>query len=324
MGWRAASLAALGAMMVLSLGTGSVWLSPRALLDGLWTHEPTLASVILWELRMPRTLLAVLVGASLGLAGAALQGLLRNPLAEPGLLGVTSGGALGAVIAIYFGFSASFALATPVLGIAGALIAAALTFSVSRGNTLTLILAGIGVSGLMGAGLSIALNFAPNSFAVYEITQWLLGTLADREWAHVWLALPFILVGSLCLMGTARALDALTLGEAQAQSLGIKLSRARLLTLFGTALSVGAATAVTGSVGFIGLLAPHIVRPFVGHQPSRILLPSAVLGAILILGADMATRLIPTPVELKLGVITSLMGAPFFIWLIYKMRRTLV
>src|SRR5690606_33115691 len=133
------------------------------------------------------------------------QGLLRNPLAEPGLLGVTSGGALGAVIAIYFGFSASFALATPVLGIAGALFAAALTFSVSRGNTLTLILAGVGVSGLMGAGLSIALNFAPNSFAVYEITQWLLGTLADREWAHMWLALPFILLGSLCLMATARA-----------------------------------------------------------------------------------------------------------------------
>lgn len=320
--WPLVASALLAGCILLSLAVGPVWLDPRVLAQSVVESEPSLAWLILWELRLPRTLLALLVGATLGLAGAALQGLLRNPLAEPALLGVSAGASLGAVIAIYFGLSAAFALATPLLGITGALAAAALTLSVGRSGTLTLILAGAAVSGLMGAGLSLMLNLAPSPYAAYEITTWLLGSLADRDWHQLLLALPFILAGWACLAATVRDLDALTLGEAQAESLGVHLARTRLLALAGTALSVGAATAVTGAVGFIGLVAPHLVRPFVGHQPSRVLLPSALFGAILLLAADVATRLIPTAQDIKLGVLTSLAGTPFFFWLVLKLRRT--
>jgi len=310
------------ACILLSLGTGRVWLDPSVLFGSVFEPKPSLAWLIFSELRVPRTILGLLVGATLGLSGAVLQGLLRNPLAEPGLLGVSAGAALGAVIAIYFGLSAAFALATPVLGIAGAIVAAALTLSIGRGGTLTMILAGAAVSGLMGAGLSLALNFAPNPSAAYEITIWLLGSLENRDWNQLLLAAPFILAGWLCLVLTVRDIDALTLGEAQAESLGVNIARTRLLALAGTALSVGAATAVTGSVGFIGLIAPHLVRPFVGHQPSRVLLPSALFGAILLVFADIATRTIPTAgQELRLGVLTSIVGTPFFFWLVIKLRR---
>ncbi len=320
-GWLWLGVALLIVATLLSLGTGRVWLDPALLLHGIVDPKPNLAWLILSELRMPRTLLGLMVGATLGLSGAALQGLLRNPLAEPGLLGVSAGAALGAVIAIYFGLAASFALITPLFGIGGAVLAATLTLIIGRGGTLTMILAGAAVSGLMAAGLSLALNFAPNPYAAYEITTWLLGTLSDRDWNQLMLAAPFILVGWICLALTARDLDSLTLGEAQAESLGVNLRRVRLLALAGTAMSVGAATAVTGAVGFIGLVAPHLVRPFVGHQPSRVLLPSALFGAILLVFADIATRVIPTSMEIKLGVLTSLAGTPFFFWLILRLKR---
>ncbi|MBO9575303.1 MAG: iron ABC transporter permease [Sphingobium sp.] len=309
-------------MMLLSLAVGRVWLPPSALIDGFLNPEPNLGGLILTELRLPRMLLGLMVGLTLGLSGAVLQGLLRNPLAEPGLLGVSSGAALGAVIAIYFGLAAVFPLAAAVFGILGALLAGLVTFTIGRGGTLTMILAGAAVSGLAGAGLSLALNFAPNPYAAYEITTWLLGSLAERSWSQLLLAAPFILAGLACLLVTMRALDALTLGEAQAASLGVDLERTRLLALVGTALAVGAATSVTGGIGFIGLLAPHLVRPFVGHQPSKVLLPSALFGAILLLAADVATRLIPTVQEVKLGVLTSLAGTPFFFWLVLRLRRT--
>ncbi len=319
---RALACALLLTCILLSLGTGRIWLEPAVLIGSIFEPKPTLSWLILSELRVPRTILGLLVGASLGLSGAVLQGLLRNPLAEPGLLGVSAGAALGAVIAIYFGLSAAFALATPILGIGGALVAAALTLSIGRGGTLTMILAGAAVSGLMGAGVSLALNFAPNPSAAYEITIWLLGTLENRDWHQLVLAAPFILAGWVCLVLTMRDVDALTLGETQAESLGVNLARTRLLALAGTALSVGAATAVTGSIGFIGLMAPHLVRPFVGHQPGRMLLPSALFGAILLLLADVATRIIPTAgQEVRLGVLTSIVGTPFFLWLVTRLRR---
>lgn len=321
LGWIALAILLLLAAVLLSLGIGRVWLDPAALIAGVIDPKPNLAWLILTELRLPRTILGLLVGATLGLSGAVLQGLLRNPLAEPGLLGVSAGAALGAVVAIYFGLTASFALATPLLGIVGAIGAATLTLTVGRGGTLTMILAGAAVSGLMGAGLSLALNFAPSPYAAYEITTWLLGSLTDRDWNQLLLAAPFILAGWICLILTRRDLDALTLGEAQASSLGVDLRRARLLALFGTALAVGAATAVTGAIGFIGLLAPHLVRPFVGHQPSKVLLPAALFGAILLVFADVATRAIPTSQEVKLGVLTSLAGTPFFFWLVARLRR---
>lgn len=319
--WPAVSAILLITCILLSLGTGRVWLDPMVLAGSVLEPEPTLAWLILSELRIPRTILGLLVGATLGLSGAVLQGLLRNPLAEPGLLGVSSGAALGAVIAIYFGLATTFALATPLLGIAGAIGAALLTLTIGRGGTLTMILAGAAVSGLMAAGLSLALNFAPSPYAAYEITTWLLGSLADRDWDQLMLAAPFILAGWACLILTIRDLDALTLGEAQAGSLGVDIARTRLLALAGTALAVGAATAVTGAIGFIGLMAPHLVRPFVGHQPSRVLLPAALFGAILLVFADVATRVIPTSQELKLGVLTSLVGTPFFFWLVTRLRR---
>jgi iron complex transport system permease protein len=225
------------------------------------------------------------------------------------------------VIAIYFGLSGSFALATPLLGILGAVLAGALTFAFGRSGTLTLILAGAAVSGLTAAGLNLALNFAPSPYAAYEITTWLLGSLADRDWGQLGLAAPFILLGWIALATTGRAIDALTLGEAQAESLGIDLTRTRAFALAGTALAVGAATSVTGAIGFIGLLAPHLVRPFVGHQPSRLLLPSALLGAVLLMVADIATRVIPTANELKLGVLTAVVGTPFFFWLVVRLKR---
>lgn len=313
---------ALALLAVASLLAGRVWLAPGEVLGALVAPDASLAGLIISELRLPRLVLAIGVGASLGLSGAVLQGLMRNPLAEAGLLGISTGAALGAVVAIHYGLAASLALATPLLGLVGGFAAAALAFALSRsGGTLALILAGAAVSSVAAAGLALALNLAPNPYAAFEITTWLLGSLSDRTWDHVWLAVPFMAVGCGLLFFTAPALDALALGETQAESLGVNLRRARMLALGGTALAVGAATAVTGAVGFIGLVAPHLVRPFVGYRPGRVLLPSALLGAVLLLAADIASRLISHDTEIKLGVLTSIFGAPFFLWLVLSMRR---
>jgi iron complex transport system permease protein len=310
-------------LVVVSLLSGRVWLSPSQVWGGLFSSDTQLSSLIVTELRLPRTLLAVIVGATLGMCGAVLQGLTRNPLAEPGLLGVSMGASLGAVIAIYFGLSLLSPAAIPLCGLIGALAATALTFSLGRGGgTLSLVLAGAAVNGFMSALISLALNAAPSVEAAYEIMTWLLGSLANRSWDHVVLAAPFIFAGWTMLAFTGRSLDALSLGETQAESLGVNMNRLRLVSLIGTALAVGAATSVTGAVGFIGLVGPHLVRPFVGYQPSRILLPAAVAGAVLMLGADITTRLISVGPEMKLGVFTALIGTPFFFWLVVRLRKT--
>lgn len=309
----------LAIAFVLSLLAGRVWLSPHEIAGA---HND-LAWLIVSDLRLPRSVLALLVGASLGLSGAVLQGLTRNPLAEPGLLGVSTGAALGAVLAIYFGVTLIAGVGGPLLGLVGALAACALTFGLGQGGgTITLVLAGAAVSSLTAAGIALALNFAPNPYAAYEIMNWLLGSLADKSWNQVWLIFPFVLVGCALLATTGRALDALSLGETQAESLGINLTRLRIAAIAGTALAVGAATSVTGAIGFIGLVAPHLARPFVGHQPSRIMLPATLGGALLLLIADIAARLIHLGPELKLGVFTSLVGTPFFFWLVWKLKRT--
>jgi iron complex transport system permease protein len=318
-----ALLLLLAAMFVISLLAGRVWLPPGEVWDGLWSKDANLAATIITQLRLPRAILALEVGAVLGLSGAVLQGVTRNPLAEPGLLGVSAGAALGAVVAIYFGIATHFTIAAPLLGLVGALLASILTFALGRGGgTITLVLAGAAVSALAAAGISLALNLAPNPYAAYEIMTWLMGSLADRSWVHVFLVTPFILAGGAMLSLTSRGLDALALGELQAQSLGINLRRLYFLAVFGTALAIGASTAVTGIVGFIGLVAPHLVRPLMGHQPSRILLPAALSGALLLLFADVATRLIHIGTEMKLGVLTSLIGTPFFFWLVVRLRKT--
>jgi iron complex transport system permease protein len=300
-----------------SLLAGRVWLPPQA----LFSSHDSLAGLILYDIRLPRTVLALIVGAVLGLSGAVLQGFTRNPLAEPALLGVSSGAALGAVIAIYFGLAALSPVTGPLMGIVGAIAACALTFALGRNGTVALVLAGAAVSSLTAAGIALALNFAPSPYAAYEIMSWLLGSVADKSWSQVLLVLPFAVVGAALLAMTGRALDALSLGEAQAQSLGVNLARLAALVVAGTALSVGAITSVVGAIGFIGLVAPHLVRPFVDYTPRRVLLPATLAGALLLLCADIAARLVHTNPELRLGVFTSLLGTPFFFWLVVRIRK---
>ncbi|MEY4784722.1 MAG: hypothetical protein RIR41_2657 [Pseudomonadota bacterium] len=279
------------------------------------------ATMIMMEVRLPRTLLALMIGATLGLAGASLQGYLRNPLADPGVVGVTSAASLGAVLALYTGISMAFPLALPMMGIAGALLCALLLQGLAgKGGVLSLVLAGVAVSSLCAALMSLALNLSPNPYAAAEIMFWLMGSVTDRSMDHVAFAAPFIIIGWVVLVLSARALDALSLGEESAASLGVNLIVTRNLVIGGTAISVGAATSVSGGIGFIGLVVPHLLRPLVGHSPSRLLLASALGGAALLLAADILVRVLPTGMELKLGVVTALVGAPFFLWLIFRAR----
>ena len=313
----------VGILFVLSLVTGPAAISFMDSLNALFTGRAGAASIVMQEIRLPRAILGFLIGASLGLSGAALQGYLRNPLAEPGLLGISASASLGAVIAIYTGLSAVFILALPLLAFAGAVIAVLLVrlLAGSGAATITLILAGVAVTSFAGAMTALTLNLSPNPFSALEIVFWMLGSLKDRSMTHVWLALPFILAGWVMLFKVGRALDALTLGEASAASLGYRLDRVQALVIFGTAASVGAATSVAGAIGFVGLVVPHILRPFVGAHPSRLLLASTLGGAAVLLAADVAVRVIAPERDLKLGVLTALIGAPFFLWLIFKQQR---
>ena len=322
--WLVLGLVALISLLAIaSLLAGTIWLSPDQTLHALVDPTPDLAQIVVTQVRLPRLLLALMIGGILGLAGAVLQGLLRNPLAEPGLLGVGAGASLGAVISLYYGFASTFALMTPLFAMAGGFATILIALALSRsGGNLSLILAGVAVSTVAAAGISLALILAPNPFAAYEIMTWLMGSLTDRNWDHVWLAGPFVLLGAALLLATMRDLDALSLGERQAESLGINVRRTRLLALFGTALGVGAATAVTGSIGFVGLIAPHLVRPLVGHRPGATLIPAALVGAAIVLAADIATRSLRFGPDIKLGVCISMVGAPFFLWLVLHVRKT--
>ncbi|TNF58549.1 MAG: iron ABC transporter permease [Rhodobacteraceae bacterium] len=315
--------ALLAALFLGSLLTGWAAATPAAALRALIADDGTPLSVVMQDIRLPRAILAAMVGASLGLAGAALQGYLRNPLAEPGLIGVSGSAALGAVIAIQTGLSLAFPLALPLAALAGAVAAVLLILMLAgpRGGSITLILAGIAISALAGALTSLVLNLSPNPFAAADIVFWMMGSLADRSFLHVWLALPFMAFGWVLLAATGRGLDALTLGEDAARAMGIDLSRLRLMLVLGTASAVGAATAVAGAIGFVGLVVPHLLRPFVGARPSRLLWASALGGAAMVLAADIAVRQVLPERDLKLGVLMALVGAPLFLHLIYKTRR---
>jgi iron complex transport system permease protein len=322
---RALVLGLTGLVLVLlamSIAVGYAPLDLKAALADAVSGRQTPDAMILVELRLPRALLGALVGASLGIAGAALQGLMRNPLAEPGIIGVSGTAALGAVVVFYFGFAGFLSLALPLGGIAGALVATFLLYVLAgRGaGTMTLILAGVAINSFAGALTALALNLSPNPYAALEIVFWLLGSLADRSLAHVWLVLPPMLAGWALLLGSARALDALTLGEETAQSLGVDLARLRWQLVGGTGLAVGSAVAVTGAIGFVGFVVPHLLRPLTGYRPGRLLLASGLGGAALTLAADIAVRLIPTRPELKLGVVTAIIGAPFLFSLIWRLR----
>lgn len=323
-------LIALLAALVAVLFAASLLVGPAAIglgdsISALVTGKGDAVVLVMREIRLPRAILGTMIGASLGLSGAALQGYLRNPLAEPGLIGISSSAALGAVLAIYTGLSAAYPLALPLMALGGAVLAvlAVVALAGSHGGSLTLILAGIAISSLAGALTSLALDLAPNPFAALEIVFWLLGSLADRSMTHVWLAAPFMVAGWVVLAGLGRGLDALSLGEEAAASLGVRVNRLRLAVVLGTTASVGAATAVAGAIGFVGLVVPHLLRPLVGARPSRLLLASALGGAAMLLAADLTVRLIAPTRDLKLGVLTALVGAPFFLWLIFRTRRRL-
>ncbi|MBW6507856.1 MAG: iron ABC transporter permease [Rhodobacteraceae bacterium] len=325
MSYRALLIWLSGLVAVLFLASlliGASGLGPRASLAALWSGEGA-AGLVLREIRLPRALLGVLVGAALGLSGAAMQGFLRNPLAEPGLIGTSGAAALGAVIAIHTGAYAAFALALPLAALAGAAVAVALLLALAgrEARALTLILAGIALSALAGALTALVLNLAPSPYAAAEIVFWMMGSLADRSMQHVALAAPFIALGAVIVLRLGRGLDALTLGEDAASSLGVSLPRLRFGVVAGTAAMVGAATAVTGAVGFVGLVVPHLLRGAVGAAPSRLLPASALGGAAMLLAADIATRLIVPERDLKLGVLTALVGAPFFLRMIRRIGR---
>ena len=319
-------LAALtAALFVTSLAIGPADAGFGKSLGALLADDGTPFTLVMREIRLPRALLAVMIGASLGLAGAAMQGYLRNPLAEPGLIGVSSSAALGAVISLQTGFAAAFALALPLSALATSLVGVllVLTLAGTRGASMTLILAGIAISAMAGALTSLTLNLSPNPYATSEIVFWMMGSLADRSLLHVYLALPFMAVGWVLLGTLGRGLDALTLGEDAASSMGINLTRLRLALVVGTSCVVGAGTAVAGAIGFVGLVVPHILRPFVGGRPSRLLWASALGGAALVLAADILVRVVLPQKDLKIGVVMALIGAPLFLHLIYKTRSEL-
>jgi len=321
-------LLALGALVAV-LFFGSLMIGPAGLgfgesLAALVSGQGGPVVLVMQEIRLPRALLGLMTGAALGLAGAAMQGYLRNPLAEPGLIGVSASAALGAVLALQTGLATLFALALPLSALAGAAIAVLLILGLAgpRGGALALILAGVAISALAAALTSLVLNLSPNPFAAMEIVYWMMGSLADRSMDHVWLAAPFMFLGLAMLLSLGRSFDALTLGEDAAASMGVNLTRLRLLLIGGTALAVGASVSVAGSIGFVGLVVPHVLRPLVGAQPSRLLPASALGGAAVVLAADIAVRLIAPDQDLKLGVLTALIGAPFFLHLIWRLRGT--
>lgn len=318
-----AGLAALVAALFLgSALTGPAGLGVAQEIPALIGRGDPLVVMVMQEIRLPRAILGLLLGASLGLSGAAVQGFLRNPLAEPGLIGTSASAALGAVLAIQTGLAAALPLGLPLAALAGALVSVLLILGLAggRGGALPLILAGIAISALAGAATSLVLNLSPNPFAANEIIFWMMGSLADRSMLHVWTMLPFFAVGAALLLSCGRGLDTLTLGEDAAASMGVRLGRLRLALVLGIAALVGSATAVAGAVGFVGLVVPHILRRAVGSSPSRLLPASALGGAAVILAADIAVRLIAPDRDLKLGVLTALVGAPFFLHLIWRTR----
>lgn len=316
---RAAKLAALAVLVVLlfalSLAAGKVWVPASA----WFSADPRWWIVV--QLRLPRALLGLAIGAVLGLSGAVLQGYLRNPLADPAVVGVSSSAALGAVAAIVFGVAGGAGLfGCAMLGAGGAMaLLAALTWR--SDSAVGFILAGTVLASLAGAITAFLISIAPDPYATAEVIDWLMGALTDRGWADVLPALPFMVVGSGLLLLTGRSLDALTLGEAAARSMGVRLGRLQALVVAGTGLTIGASVAVTGVVGFVGLIVPHLLRPVFGHRPAALLVPSALGGAALVLAADSLCRLAPGASEVRLGVAMALIGAPFFLALLLKQRR---
>ncbi|MEO1039412.1 MAG: iron ABC transporter permease [Pseudomonadota bacterium] len=312
----ALGLAGLLALFIAVL-TGSAPITLGETLAAVLGGASEPVRLIIWEIRLPRALTAFLVGASLGASGAVLQGLLRNPLADPGVLGVSAMSALGAVIVIYFGFASLHPLITPVAAILGAVVSVAVLYALGGGRVgvTQLILVGVGLSSFAGALTALAMNLAPNPFSLSDLVNWLLGSVANRSWIDIGFAAPFWIVGGALALLAAPGLRALSLGEDAALSLGADLKRTRLFAVLGAALLTGAAVAVAGVIGFVGIVAPHLVRPLVRHDPGDLIIPSALAAGAMLVLADIAVRLAPFSPELKIGVAAALVGAPAFVWI---------
>jgi iron complex transport system permease protein len=320
--WAIPALIVLVAILtVLSIAVGHVTLTWDK-----WFAQDVVSRVILVELRLPRAALGVLVGAALGLGGAAMQGYLRNPLAEPATLGVSAMAALGAILSIFFNIAGLHPWVLPICGVIGGMtgMAALFVLAGAGASVLTLVLSGVILSALAVAGISLALSLSPSPWAAIEIVRWMLGSLTDRSFDELTIAAPLIVIGAIAVLGCRRSLDALTLGETGARSLGIDLNRTQWQLALGIGLMVGASTSVTGMIGFVGLIVPHLMRPLVGARPGALLIPSAIGGAALVLAGDIVVRLLPGGSELQLGVVMSLIGAPFFFVLLQSTRRKLI
>lgn len=277
---------------------------------------------VLWQVRAPRVATALLVGAALGLSGAVMQGLLRNPLADPGVLGVSASAALAAAAAIVLGLAAvPGAVEVSALlgaGLAGGLL---ILFSARVRSPEALILFGVAVSSFAGAATALIFNLSPSPIATAEVMSWLLGSVQNRSWIDVAWVTPAVLVAGALAALAAPGLRMLSLGEETARTSGLPMARLRLLALLATALATGAAVAVAGVIGFVGLAAPHLVRSAVRGDPGRLLLPAALAGGLMLVVADLLARMTPTDQELKLGVFTALVGAPLFALIAWRAAR---
>lgn len=319
------TLILLGLLAILAAcSLGSTSLPFSRVLEGIFRTGTATDAMIIWDIRLPRALTAWLVGAALAISGAALQGLLRNPLAEPGVLGVSSSASLGATVSIYYGFAAGAFWMLPIFAIAGALAATVIIAlaSLRTQSVVTLILVGVGLSGFSGALMSLLMNMAPNPFYLSDMINWMLGSVANRSFRDLAIPAPLLLSGMVILFFARRGLSVLTLGEEAASGLGLNLQKQRLLIVVGTGLATGAAVALAGAIGFIGIVVPHLIRPLVSHDPGRALIPSALAGGLLLVLTDIGVRLLPTLNELKLGVVAALFGAPVFVWIAIRQRSS--
>ncbi len=294
---------------------GSVPLPPARMVAALLGQGDAGDALVVWQVRLPRALAALVAGMALGISGAALQGLLRNPLAEPGVLGVSAMSALFATVALFYGLAATIPFALPLAAIAGALAATAIiAWAAPRSSSVvTLILVGVGISSFSGAVMALLMNLAPNPFTLADMVTWMMGSVANRSFDDLALSTPFILIGAAILIAARRGLAALALGEEAAAGVGLNVDRQRLLVVLGAGLATGGAVALAGAIGFVGIVAPHLVRPWVRHDPARVLLPSALLSGLILVLADITVRVIPGDTELKLGVVAALIGAPVFV-----------
>ena len=319
------SLLALSSILAVGMAccVGATDITLLRALSILIKPDTSIDSLIIWEIRLPRTLAAYLVGACLAASGAALQGLLRNPLAEPGVLGVSAWSSLAAVTVIYFGIAQNWSYAAPVAAIGGSLLATGLLCCIAIWikSTVTLILFGIGLSSLAGALMALVTNFAPNPFYLSDMITWMLGSVANRSLLDIALVLPFMVAGLLLLLSQRKGLTLLSLGEDTASTLGLNLTTTRICVVLGAGLATGAAVSLAGVIGFVGIVTPHLVRPLVNYDPGRTIIPSAVLGGVFLVLIDIGVRIISTNVELKIGVLAALVGAPIFIWIASKSGR---